>query len=83
MIDQRSEPRIALELAELVFCDSSGLNALVRLWKRAAAADGELVLVAPQARVTAALRRTGLDRFLRVCAAVPGNGGTGASPNAR
>lgn len=71
LIAQQPGPRIALELSQLAFCDSSGLNALVRLWKRAAAVGGQLVLVRPRPQVVNVLVTTGLDRFLRVLDALP------------
>ncbi|MFB4315813.1 STAS domain-containing protein [Actinomadura sp. 21ATH] len=71
LIARQPGPRIALELSQLAFCDSSGLNALIRLWKRAAAAGGQLVLVRPTPRVVNVLVTTGLDRFLKICDALP------------
>lgn len=53
-------PRVALELSGVRFCDSSGVNAFVRGWKRASALDGELVLVAPPPRVADYLKMTGV-----------------------
>ncbi|WP_433136336.1 STAS domain-containing protein [Actinomadura nitritigenes] len=61
-----SRPRVALELSQVAFCDSSGLNAFIRLWKRARAARGELVLVRPGRRVALLLARTGVDAHVRV-----------------
>jgi anti-sigma B factor antagonist len=46
LIGQKTPPRIALELSQVSFCDSSGINAFIRLWKRAGAVGGELVLLA-------------------------------------
>lgn len=73
LIDQASKllavqdrPQLALELSQVTFCDSSGLNAFVRLWKRASAARGELVLVRPGRWVADLLARTGLDAHMRV-----------------
>jgi anti-sigma B factor antagonist len=64
-------PRIALELSGVRFCDSSGVNAFVRGWKRAMALGGEFVLVSPVQRVADYLRTTGVDRGITVAAAVP------------
>ncbi|MFG2006734.1 STAS domain-containing protein [Spirillospora sp. NPDC048911] len=66
LIDARTAPRIALEMSRLTFCDSSGLNALIRLWKRAVAAGGQLVLLRPGSGLIRMLETTGLNRFLRV-----------------
>ncbi|MDL4818538.1 STAS domain-containing protein [Actinomadura opuntiae] len=66
-----SPPRIALDLTQVTFCDSSGLNAFVRLWKRAAAAGGELVLLRPRLRVAELLTRTRVDGHVRVCEELP------------
>lgn len=64
-------PRIALELSRVRFCDSSGLNALVRGWKRATAVGGELILLNPAPRVADYLRTTGVDQCITVTTAVP------------
>ncbi|MEU6749903.1 STAS domain-containing protein [Spirillospora sp. NPDC046719] len=64
-------PRLALDLSRVSFCDSSGINAFIRLWKRLRAAGGELALLRPHRRVATVLRRTGLDRVLRICEALP------------
>ncbi|MFB4313880.1 STAS domain-containing protein [Actinomadura sp. 21ATH] len=66
-------PRIALEVSRLRFCDSSGINALIRLWKRAAAAGGQVVLVRPPQTLVTVLATTGLDRFLRIRDVLPGS----------
>ncbi|MFC4048223.1 STAS domain-containing protein [Actinomadura syzygii] len=71
LIAQEIPPRIALDLSRVAFCDSEGLNAFVRLWKRAAAASGELVLLRPPPRLAASLDRTGLDRHIRVRDTLP------------
>ncbi|MFC6879471.1 STAS domain-containing protein [Actinomadura yumaensis] len=59
-------PRVALELSQVAFCDSSGLNAFLRLWKRAKVVGGELVLVDPGPRLAELLIRTGVDAHVRV-----------------
>ncbi|GIJ47753.1 anti-sigma factor antagonist [Virgisporangium aliadipatigenens] len=58
--------RVVLDLAELTFCDSTGLAGLVRLHKRAQAAGGELVLRDPVPRVQTLLGLTGLDRLFPI-----------------
>jgi anti-sigma B factor antagonist len=58
--------RVVLDLAELTFCDSTGLAGLVRLHKRAEAADGALVLRSPVPRVHNLLTLTGLTRLFPI-----------------
>ncbi|MFF0526709.1 STAS domain-containing protein [Actinomadura nitritigenes] len=48
LIELQHPPYIALELSGLDFCDSSGLNAFIRLWKRINAAGGQLALLRPR-----------------------------------
>ncbi|MER6817205.1 STAS domain-containing protein [Spirillospora sp. NPDC000708] len=78
VIDQVAElvmtdrTQVALELSQVTFCDSSGLNAFVRLWKHAQAAGGELVLVSPRPRVAELLARTRVDGYVRVVDVVGG-----------
>ncbi|MEU6037860.1 STAS domain-containing protein [Actinomadura sp. NPDC047616] len=59
-------PRMVLDVSGLSFCDSSGLNALVRGWHLSRQADGELVLLNPSAQLTRMLTITGLDRRLPI-----------------
>jgi anti-sigma B factor antagonist len=65
-----SPPRVALELSGVRFCDSSGINAFVRGWKRARDAGGELVLLRPEPRVADYLQTTAVDRAITIAAAV-------------
>ncbi|WP_433464020.1 STAS domain-containing protein [Spirillospora sp. CA-128828] len=71
LIAQEVPPLIALELSQVSFCDSVGLNSFVRLWKRAASAGGELLLLRPQQRLADSLTRTGIDRHVRVRDSLP------------
>ncbi|MER7547967.1 STAS domain-containing protein [Spirillospora sp. NPDC127506] len=71
LIGQKTPPRIALELSQVSFCDSSGINAFIRLWKRAGAVGGELVLLRPPAKLAELLSRVGLDGYLHVCGRLP------------
>nr|WP_230299011.1 STAS domain-containing protein [Actinomadura coerulea] len=64
LIRQPSSPRIALQVSRVGFCDSAGINAFVRLWKRAGAAGRELVLLRPHPRVAQVLAMTALDHYL-------------------
>ncbi|MFD0684514.1 STAS domain-containing protein [Actinomadura fibrosa] len=67
----RTPPLVALEVSALRFCDSAGLNAFLRGWKRAQALGGRLVLVGPTGRLTSLLRITGLDQNLDILDEVP------------
>ncbi|MFD0854542.1 STAS domain-containing protein [Actinomadura adrarensis] len=71
LVARRSPPRIALEMSEVTFCDSSGLNTLVRLWRRTTAKDGRLVLLRPPDLVVRTLEITGLDRYLPMSDTLP------------
>lgn len=74
-------PRIALELSGVSFCDSSGINALVRLRRRVSAADGEIVLLRPGPRLVRLLARTGVDQCLPVRESLPDGSGPGPDPH--
>jgi|GraSoiStandDraft_48_1057284.scaffolds.fasta_scaffold163872_2 anti-sigma B factor antagonist len=62
----RPQIRLILDLAGVTFCDSTGLAALVGVYKQVAAQQGDLLLRAPVPRVRNLLAVTGLDRVLRV-----------------
>ncbi|MEO5874711.1 MAG: STAS domain-containing protein [Streptosporangiaceae bacterium] len=62
-----ADPRVVLDLADLDFCDSDGIGALVRVWKDLDSAGGALCLAAAQPRVSTVLRTTGLDTMLDLC----------------
>lgn len=55
---------IIVDLTAVDFCDSSGLNVLVRAYKHARAHDATLTVTGAYGRVENVLRTTGLDRFL-------------------
>ncbi|GAA3761470.1 hypothetical protein GCM10022225_53910 [Plantactinospora mayteni] len=57
--------RLLVDLAELTFCDSSGLAAFVRGDDRAGAVGGWLRLTGATGRVERVLRISGLDDLLR------------------
>ncbi|WP_171068923.1 STAS domain-containing protein [Actinomadura geliboluensis] len=71
LMTREAPPRVALELSQVSICDSSGLNALVRLWRRTGAAGGELVLLRPQPRLASSLALTEIDRHIRVVETLP------------
>jgi anti-sigma B factor antagonist len=55
---------IVVDLTAVDFCDSSGLNVLVRAYKHARAQDATFTVTGAYGRVENVLRTTGLDRFL-------------------
>src|SRR6185437_15127187 len=57
---------VIVDLEGLEFIDSSGLAALVRAWKHARLAGGDLLLVAPQPQVLRVLAITGLTDVFSV-----------------
>jgi anti-sigma B factor antagonist len=59
------------DLSETMFCDSSGLNALIQVPVKAASSGAELRLAAASANVLRLLTVTGMDRKLRLFATVP------------
>lgn len=70
-IESLVRPLIALELNRLDFCDSSGLNSLVRAQQRIGALDGRLILLNPQRQLRGALRMTGLVNRFTISDSVP------------
>jgi anti-sigma B factor antagonist len=57
--------RLAVDLSNVSFVDSTGLGALVFSLKAARRAEGDLRLVAPSAQAMKLLRLTTLDRVFR------------------
>ena len=64
-------PRVAIDLSRLRFCDSSGLNLLVRTWKLLRSHGGGLLLFRPTPQLRRRLAWTGLDRALGVRSCPP------------
>ncbi|MEV5825495.1 STAS domain-containing protein [Spirillospora sp. NPDC052242] len=64
-------PHVILEMSRVPFCDSSGLNALIRLYRRLRAEQGSLTLAAVPARLTRLLSMTGIDRIIPAHPDVP------------
>ena len=58
--------RVTLDLSGVTFCDSTGLAALVGIYKRLAAVDGSLLLRNPVPRARNLLTVTGLNRVLTI-----------------
>ena len=63
LVDQ-GEREIVVDLTAVDFCDSSGLNVLVRAYKQARQAGASFSVTGAYGRVDNVLRTTGLDRFL-------------------
>jgi anti-sigma B factor antagonist len=64
--------RVTLDLSGVTFCDSTGLAALVGIYKRLVAVGGTLLLRDPVPRVRNLLTVTGLNRVLTIEEAVDG-----------
>ncbi|MFF9640922.1 STAS domain-containing protein [Kitasatospora aureofaciens] len=71
---------LLFDLAELDFCDSSGLNALLRLRAEAALQGIEVGLCAPGERVRLLLRVTGTDQVFPLHPSVEDALGEPAAP---
>jgi anti-sigma B factor antagonist len=56
---------VVLDLSRLIFCDSAGLAAIIRIFK-ATASGGGLVLRDPTLRVMRLFEITGLDRVFTI-----------------
>lgn len=61
-----SPPRLVVDLADVQFCDSTGLGVLVRAYKRVKSAQGGFCLSAPSGMVGHLLEITQLGRVLAV-----------------
>jgi anti-sigma B factor antagonist len=61
---EAGEQHIVVDLTAVDFCDSSGLNAMVRAYKRARQEGASFTVTGAYGRVDTVLRTTGLDRFL-------------------
>ncbi|MEW2417895.1 STAS domain-containing protein [Streptomyces sp. NPDC046866] len=57
-------PDLVVDLSGVTFCDSSGLGALIGIWRCAENADGSLTLAAIPGRLSRLLSVTGMDTFL-------------------
>lgn len=68
-IIQQGHPRLVLNLAQVGFCDSAGLSAIIGIWHAAQGAGGTLSLTAVPDRLMRMLSMTGVDSFLPVHAA--------------
>src|SRR5689334_13976024 len=57
-------PVVVIDVAELAFCDSSGLHILHQLQRNAAALDRTVMLRSPQPIVRRVLQLTGMDEII-------------------
>ena len=57
---------LTVDLSDVAFCDSSGINGLVRVKKACDAAGGQLSRLSPQPQVRDVLRLTGLTEYLSI-----------------
>ncbi|GAB3478537.1 STAS domain-containing protein [Nocardiopsis coralliicola] len=64
-------PWLILDLAGLEFMDSSGLNAVIHIYRAVKERGGSLALAAPNERVTKVVRLVGLHRQVPVHTTVP------------
>jgi len=62
--------RLVVDMSRTQFCDSSGLNVLVRAHRRAQTEGGEVLLVISAAAVLRILALTGIDRVIPQCASL-------------
>jgi len=65
-IIQQGHPRLVLDLAQVGFCDSAGLSAIIGIWHAAHEAGGSLSLAAVPDRLMRMLSMTGVDSLLPV-----------------
>ena len=59
-----------VDMAQTTFCDSAGVNALVRAHKRATANGADMRLIVTSPGVQRILNITGVDRLITVCPSV-------------
>ncbi|MCX4776170.1 STAS domain-containing protein [Streptomyces sp. NBC_01264] len=59
-------PEVVLDLTELTFCDSSGLNAILRARLTAEAHGRHVTLHAPNRQVTKLLELTGTEQLFHI-----------------
>ncbi|MEU6911499.1 STAS domain-containing protein [Streptomyces coeruleorubidus] len=65
-IIQQGHPRLVLDLAQVGFCDSAGLSAIIGIWHAAQEAGGSLSLATVPDRLMRMLSMTGVDSLLPV-----------------
>ena len=57
---------LVIDLSRVSYMDSSGVGTLVEIYRRTKGYGGELVLVAPSARVRSVFEITKLDQFFKI-----------------
>jgi len=62
----RGPALLVVDMSATDFCDSAGVNALIRAFKRAAANGTEMRLVVPNRNVQRILALTGVDRLIDI-----------------
>lgn len=62
----RGERFIVLDLSDVSFCDSAGLNVLLGAWRQAVASGVVLVLASVPDPLQRVLQMTGADQVLRI-----------------
>lgn len=70
LVEQRPR-RVVVDLHEVAFCDSTGLNLLLKVRLAAAAAEIEFRLAAPSAQITRLLEITGAGAVFSIHPTVP------------
>lgn len=65
------EPHLIVDISGIEFFDSSGLRALVVVWKAMHASQGAAIVACPSIACLRFFRRTGLDRYLHIRPTVP------------
>lgn len=65
-LDSDVPPVLLVDLTDVTFMDSSGLNALIRANQSTGEAGGAVHLVAPQETVARVLQLTGVDQVMAV-----------------
>ncbi|WP_042391032.1 STAS domain-containing protein [Streptacidiphilus melanogenes] len=70
-LDRADASRLVIDCTAVTFCDSSGLNTLLRTRRSALALQRSLILVAPGRAMVRLLRITGADAALDLAATVP------------
>ena len=62
--------RLIVDMSQTEFCDSTGLNVLVRAHKRLSEAGGELLLVASEPTLLRIFKVTGMDTMFHLFASL-------------
>lgn len=65
-LDNAGGGRLLVEMSQVEFCDSTGINVLLSGLKRARERGGDLEIVAPSGTVSKVLEVTGLDAVFRI-----------------